>query len=353
MDFPAYVPETVQTHIATLIEGTADDPNGWEAALFSAQKQIAETEDIEAYARGDKPEHPTASQHTADARSLCDMLTSSIACLRRLACDLRMREAYALLAREFADHGQWRGFISAAWGAQMDFGIYRDRLKRAVELRDQIATTSEALASLLRDTSEIPLSHWPSEFYSIPELLRKTDNHELQGHNLRMWRAMRPYVLGDSPGHASRENEQSPQEEEQSNTPGIAIGRATLEPGETPQIDALAQTQENLLYGWQVSPDVSALLDTLALAARNFSPSEYGTVGTAVRTRQRSAKTEYLRAFGDLLMRVHHLTPTPTIRRAMAIVATVVINLPDVVVSDDDVRKAMPSLGRERPLEGA
>jgi hypothetical protein len=38
-------------------------------------------------------------------------------CLRRLAHDVRMRDAFALLTREFTDDQQWRNFIYAAWVA--------------------------------------------------------------------------------------------------------------------------------------------------------------------------------------------------------------------------------------------
>lgn len=62
-------------------------------------------------------------------------------------------------------------------------------------------------------------------------------------------------------------------------------------------------------------------------------------VGAAIQSRQSSVKTEYLRAFAHLLNDVHHLKMTPGILRAMAVTANVTINLPDVDVTYDDVRK--------------
>ena len=50
-------------------------------------------------------------------------------------------------------------------------------------------------------------------------------------------------------------------------------------------------------------------------------------------------------AFGNLLTDVHDFALTTPIMQAMAIVANVVINLPDVDVNYDDVRKAFAKPG--------
>jgi len=68
-------------------------------------------------------------------------------------------------------------------------------------------------------------------------------------------------------------------------------------------------------------------------------------IGAAIASRQRSAKTEYLRALGNQLTDAHCFTLTMPIMQAMAIVANVAINLPDVDVTYDDVRKALVKLG--------
>jgi hypothetical protein len=51
-------------------------------------------------------------------------------------------------------------------------------LKRAAELADEIAKTAKTLAELIRQFSETGIEG-PSEFYSVPELLRQTDNHKI------------------------------------------------------------------------------------------------------------------------------------------------------------------------------
>ncbi len=345
MDFPAYVPAAVRAHITTLIEGNNWESQGWAASLASAKEQLAEIElAIEARAQRGEVEYLDGLRlQKADAVKHRDTLVGHVDCLHRLAYDSRMQEAYAKLTQEFTDDEQLRGFIYAAWAARMDYGQFRERLKRATKLRDKIADTSEELAGLLRDAADTGFSGWPSEFFSISELLRKTDNHEMQNHNLYMWRRMRGHVLGDPPRRDLPEREQPPEESESASNAEIVI--TFLEPGEKPEIDPEEETQNALCYGWGVAPDLSELLDTVAKAARNFKPSESGMIGAAIESRQRSAKTEYLRAFGNLLTDVHHLTLTNAVMRAMAVVANVAINLPDIDVSYDDVRQALAKRG--------
>jgi hypothetical protein len=118
--------------------------------------------------------------------------------------------------------------------------------------------------------------------------------------------------------------------------------------GEKPEITPEQRVRSTVRYAWGTAPGVSALLETLAGAARAFEPSAPGMIGAAVASRQHSPKTEYLRAFGNLLTDVHGIALTTQVMKAMAIVGNVVINLPDVDVSRDDVRKALARLGVER-----
>jgi hypothetical protein len=111
-----------------------------------------------------------------------------------------------------------------------------------------------------------------------------------------------------------------------------------------PTVDVEQQARDMLRYIWGLSPDVPAVLATLARAARDFQPTETGMIAAALSTRQRSTRTEYLRAFADRLID-SGVPLTNAVMRAMAVVANVVINSPDLDVSYDDVRKA---LGRIR-----
>jgi len=265
-----------------------------------------------------------------------DMLALEVDCLRRLAQDARMRDAFALLTREFSDDGQWRNFTSAALVARQDFSKYRVRLKRAEELKGEIADAAETLAKLIHEYSDTSITGL-SELFSIPDLLRRTDNYEMQGHNLHMWRSMRPHILGDM-----KEMDISVESPEgESSEPTLPIDIVFVQVDGEIEITPEEAARNMLRYAWGTAPHFSALLGTIANAARAFKPSESGMIGAAIRSRQRSPKTEYLRAFGNLLTEVHKFALTTPIMQAMAIVANVVINLPDVDVTYDDVRKVL------------
>lgn len=314
--------------------------------MASAERQLAAIEGaIEIKTRrGEHDYLPSLRIQRVEAIAHRDMLAGEVDCLRRLAHDARMRDVFALLTREFSTDEQWRSFIRSAWAARVDFAKYRDRLKRATELKGEIADAAEKLANLMRQFANTGING-PSELYSIPELLRQTDNYEMQGHNLYMWRSMRRHVLGDLPSgdiHGAKPPEVE-NGEPMTQTEIVIVpmdGKANIAPEE--------ELRNMLRYAWGTAPDFSALLGTVANAARAFKPSESGAIGAAIEYRQRSPKTEYLRAFGNLLTDVHKFALTKPILQAIAIVANVVINLPDVDVTRDDVRKALARLVGER-----
>jgi hypothetical protein len=343
MEFPAYVPVAVREYVTKLIEGDSGVPKGWQGALADAERRLAEIDEkIQSCIRLRRDDCLSElRKERAEAAAHRDDLAGDIDCLRRLVQDERMREAYAILTREFTDERQWRNFIYAAWAARVDFAKYRDRLKRATELAGEIARAAETLAKVIRQFSETGING-PSEFYSVPALLRETDNYELGGRDLHMWRSMRRYVLGDPPRDVQGEK---PAEEGGEPMSPIEIVRLPI--GEKPEITPEERVRSTVRYAWGIAPGVSALLETLAGAARAFKPSAPGMIGAAIESRQRNPKTEYLRALGELLIDVHGFALTTPIVKAMAITATVVLNLPDAS-SYDDARKALARLGVER-----
>lgn len=338
MDFPDHVPAAVRMHIATLIEGDSCEPMGWAQVLANAEETLSRIErTIETYVRRGEDDYLTSlRKQKAEAQTHRDILAGDVGCLRRLGSDSRMRDAFALLTREFTDDRQWQNFIYAAWAARVDFAKYRDRLKRAAELKGEIADAAETLAKLIRQFSATGING-PDEFYSIPELLRQTDNHDMQDHNLFMWRSMRRHVLGDLP--MCDVTEAIPVEKSGEPIPRIKIVFVPVE-GEA-EIDPKKAARDMLHYAWRTAPDFSALLVTLANAARSFKPSESGMIGAAIASRKGTATTAYLRAFGNRLTDVHRIAMTTPIMQAMALVANVVLNLPDVDVTYDTVRKVL------------
>lgn len=346
MDFPAYVPAAVRTHIESILYGEQTRHiQGFVRSLEKAQHElVAISESLEREAlRGEDEYLDNLRVQKVEATTHRDELAFEVDCLLRLAHDPRMREAFAVLTREISEEEQWRGFIYSAWAARVDFAKYRDRLKRATVLKGEIAEAAENLSKLIRQFEDTGVNG-PSEFYSVPELLRQTDNIEMNGHNLHMWRSMRLHVLGDLP---RRDIPDAKQEE------GIEESKPSIEivfvpTGVKADIDPEEKARNMLSYAWGTAPDFSALLKTMADAARAFKPSESGMIGAAIESRQKSPKTEYVRAFGNLLAEVHKFELTAPVQKAIAVVANVVINQPDVDVTYDDVRKALVRTSGER-----
>ena len=236
---------------------------------------------------------PTAVQKQIEVETLarCGKQSAYLDCLQRLAHDDRMRLVYErLLKNEITTDPEWRNFIRAACTARMDYVKCRERLEKAANLKEQIATKAEELAELIRqfEAKGIP---GPVEFYSIRELLRQTDNAE---HDI-MWQYQRHLVLGNPP-----------------------------------------ELRDDLHYAWGTAPSISTLLGTLADKARNFTPSASARIEAAL-NRKSDPKMEYLRAFDQQLANFHGFEPTLNFRKAMAIVANVAINLRDVDVSEKEV----------------
>lgn len=314
MDFPAYVPEAVRAYITALLKGDNRlGAHGWMAALDDYGRRIAEIDRQidESIRLGHKGRLSGLREERKEAVKGRRQLAEDVDCVRRLACDERMRDVYTLLAQEFDDR-HWRNFIYAAWSARVDFAEYRDNRRRAAELSSEIARAAEDLAALLRQFSQTGF-YGPREFHSIEELLRQTDNHD--GRNWYMWRSERHHILGDPPSWGVLDKD-----------------------------DPAGRLRKDIRYAWSVAPEFSMLLDTLSDAAREFKPEESGMIGAAIGTRQKNQKTEYLRALAHLLINEHGFTMTPRLMKAMAIVASVAIGSPDIDVTYDDVRKAVARL---------
>ena len=351
MDFLNYVPKGARDHATWYLEG--DKSRGWEGWLNGLEKQKALIAEIDkthqAYLKSslsddDKEQKLSECRiRKQEAQKYHDDLASDIATIQRLIHDARMKDAYQILTNAFFDdedserQRKFDGFIYAAWSARLDFSPYRERLKQAAELRDEIAKTADKLAGLLDQIHETGVL-CPDEFFYIPSLLRNTDNRERSDYNLHMWRAMRGYVLGDPQQHESSENEQT-----EIDPTEIVFEVVAMD--ERPDIDPAEEARNTLRYAWEKSPPLSALLKTVSKAAKAFKPSERGLIGAAIDSRQQSVKAEYLRAFGNLLTEQHRFILTTDMMKAMATTATVVINLPDIDVSYDDARKALAKLG--------
>lgn len=309
MEFPDYVPPAVCTHIERVLEGDKKVPYGWAATLANAESELSKiTAQIAANSKNGNSKYlDSLRERKLKSTEDRDMLAKGVGCLQRLATDIRMRDAFSLLTQEFTDPDQWRRFISAAWSAQINYQPYRESVKRAKVINEKIIKTAGKLAQLIHEFEKTGV-YGPSEFHSVSDLLRNTDNHESEDRNLQMWRSMRKHVLGDSIGL-----------------------------GESLASDPMAGVR----YGWQVSPSFPALLETVVTVACDFKPRQFGMVDAAVSNRQGNEKNEYLRAFTSQLPERHNFNLTPRVLQAIVIVATVVIDDPQFEITLADVQRAI------------
>lgn len=348
MDFPTYVPVAARVQITTLISGSPQWPVGLVTSVDNDNSHLEYLDhEIATMIRNGQTEGlDELRRQRVELAESRDESVGEADCLRRLAHDPRMQAAYALLTGEFNRDGQWCNFINSACHGRWDFTKHRDGRKRADELRAEIAEAAERLAKVLRQMAETGIE-MPAEFFSISELLQRTESNEKDEDNAQEWRAMRQHVLGGLQGESALASDSmgeiglllEPQHKYAVRHPGL---------GERVWILPKEDAQNVLSDVWESAPYLTELLGTVAEAARNFKPRRYGMVGAAIESRQKNRKTEYLRAFGFMLA-VHRLPDwqialTTPVMRAIAITANVAMNLPDVDVTYDDVRKILPML---------
>ena len=145
MEFPIWVPAVVRTHITNMIGGDAWESQGLAASLANVESELARIDRaiVTKSHRGETDYLPSLNKQKAEAVIHKDIMKAEVACLNRLGTDDRMREVFDSLATQFSSDEQLRGFIRSAWAARMDYGPVRARLKRAAELRDNIASAAE------------------------------------------------------------------------------------------------------------------------------------------------------------------------------------------------------------------
>lgn len=345
MDFPAYVPAAVRSDIESRIYGDQHNPHGWAQSLASAEFSLCDVDSkLQAAIQcGDTDYCDLMRSEKLAATKHRDAIASEIHCLQRLAHDARMHDAYATLTLEFTDDRQWCNLIYAAWAARVDYSKFREKLKRAEILKSEIALAADTLAKLINDFGDTGV-YGPDEFFSVETLLENTDNHELNDHNLYMWRSMREHILGKD--SKRRDVTAETDGNESDGTFEIVNPRRILVASGTPVVlDPVEQARATLLYAWGTAPYLPALITTLADAARAFTPAEGGMIGAAINTRQSNPATEYIRAFAHLLTDTHGFTLTAPMMKAMAVIATVVIGEDDTDITYDNVRKIVSKLG--------
>lgn len=336
MRFPDYVPNSVRLYLTDLIEGNDWAKEGWKHAHVIVGKELKQIKHKINICNVDA-DLQSLKEELTEVTKRYNELEENINCLYRLGTDSRMKEVYSLLSRNISDDRDLKKIIYAAWAAKCDFSVFRDRVKRATELNSKIMIAANRLENLIKEFEETGVNG-PNEFYGVRDILEKTDNSKNRNYNFEMWRSLRHIIFGyDVKDNNSDENFLL--KEEGYSPPKIEV--IFVDPKEKHVIDPVKSYQNTIEYTWGVAPDFSELLRTVADAAKHFTPEEGGVVRAAIAKRESNPKTEYLRAFSHLLKEGHKILIGPIEMNAMALIANVVINLPHIDVSYDDVAKTI------------
>ncbi len=339
MQFPNYIPKSVKYQATHYLEGSGSW-KGWIICLKEQKEKLFKIEEEIAYWKQHNQDPDYANYQLVKLRTqklegeqeFTD-LDKDINCINRLIHDVSMKAAYKLLLSEFfGDETANRKidqFIHFAWSANINYFKPRESLNNATELSKEISATATKLAKLLNKIGETD-SNPPNEFFSIPSLLEGTDN---DGHDFLIWRAMKTMVLAKSP---IRKEQQISID----GTTPISFKRILVSAENPQKIDPREQVRNELRYGWEKAPDLPKLLNTVARVANEFKPSCGYFADSVMESRKKNPKTDYIRGYADLLSK-GSFNLSPTILKAIAITATVVINNPDLIVTYDDVRKAL------------
>ena len=309
MNFPAYVPAAVRSHVSRLlpvITDIIDTPRAQTPRVVREyfQEQNKTGDYYERRFTSFADEHlATIIEKRADRRDL----ELHKECLIRLGQDERLREAYGLLVTQFSEDESWHKLVWAAATATLDFETHRIGLFDASELCNRIGAVSDYLAFLLRQVKDCHV--WVPSFYSFSALINgdgvgSTDDDKLVPDSL-LWLRVEDVLKKLA---------------ETACVTGSEIANRSHNPS-NPLAWRIAYTEYN-------SPQ-----NTLVMSA--------------LKTRQSNPKTEYLRAFGCGLTLRDPDALTAIVQKAMADIATVVINHPDIVVTYDDVR-AVFAKGKQR-----
>jgi hypothetical protein len=337
MKFPLYIPEPIKQQATHYLDGS-DSWHGYRTSLKEKKEKLSEINERITYWKlpeqdADYAEHQLEELRTEkiECEQRIEELDRDINSINRLIYDGSMKEVYRLLINEF--HGDESAdrkidqFIFFAWSANINYAKPREAMKKAIGLSKEISATATKLAKLLNEISETGINR-PDDFFSIASLLENTDN---SGNNLYIWRSVRKYILGDSPDREPRQVDDT--------THGHVIVNLISEENHL-QIDPQEQARNLLRYGWEKAPCLPEILNTVAKAADEFKASCGYFADAALVSRQKSHKTEYIRGYVNLLCN-GGINLSTDIVNAIANTATVVINSPDLIVTYDDVRKAI------------
>ena len=324
MEFCNFVPEAARSYIIEMINGEPSKWDGLQRIVDKTKEQLDQL--LEKNQEKSRQGNLLTAEEVREQRRATahyEQRLGDLEAVQRLGTDYQMEQAYKALKKRSNEDEPLRRFLHAAWGARIDFLRHREALDRATVLSKEIAVDAEHLSAKIRDLFET-FHDTPLELHSISELLRQTDNNELDGYNRGMWRIHRGLILGDPPSEPTASS--SNQEDRK------------VEPS-PPTVEELYR--RDLRYAWGVAPDFTELLSKISEIMGEFVPRKHGYIGAGISSREANEKTAYIRSFHKLLKDEHGFEICLLMKKAMAAVTAVMLNNPDIEVTTDDVTKAI------------
>ena len=216
----------------------------------------------------------------------------------RFAHDERLQGAYSRLSGEFLDDEAWHNLIWASSCAVVDFDNYRKAFSYAAWACSEIGDVAGYLSFLLDQLNECGVS--VPEFNSAQLLINR--DGDTYGNFVSKLEWLRTTDLLQTLVDVALSTRKAIEERKQ---------------------------HEDREFGWS--------LHGLGNKSRRGE-----LILAAARTRQSNVKTDYLRALACGLS-FYHGRIRPPLQRAMADLATVALNEPDLVVTYDDVKALLRS----------
>lgn len=260
--------------------------------------------------------------------------------IERICTRPEMRECFYYLDKAFReDEGSVARFMMAALRARAEFPTLRESSKLASQLRAEIGMRARELATLLERVAPPSVRIFlPSAFFELNALL-----------------ALTPYPL---------QNDGEMGAAERTTQPPLGAGTSKI-PKQWPHVQSLLVSAQHVAPAtparpsppvesiWLDVPELCAFISTLASVAENPPPLESEPfpearkmIEAAIQSQKPDVRLDYLRAFVHLLQNTHKVQPGLDVRRAIAIVATVVLaDVLDDGVSSEDVARVCKEMG--------
>ncbi|HIF60712.1 MAG TPA: hypothetical protein EYQ26_14700, partial [Rhodospirillales bacterium] len=187
MKFPTYIPDIVKKQVINYLEGDGKTWEGWIECLKRYETNLIKIKDQQKFfiEQGESALRLTELQiQLNEEENHFYVLKADVDCIKRLVYRSEMKSVFDVLYAELSSDSIDKIF-QFAWSVNFDYSTYRNQKASISTQAKEISNAASDLAKLLEQTQGCGVM-CPSEFYSIPDLLSKTDNA-----NDLLWKGLR------------------------------------------------------------------------------------------------------------------------------------------------------------------